>query len=149
MIIVLLAASHILAPEILDHDMTTKEKKTTGVSKLSNQEKAALQRWIDARYEKRKQTWSSENIDKKHPTLSENLHNGQYIRLSDHTLWRVRPQDVPVVQGWITPAEITVTQSDDSHYPYKLTNTVTGSSIHAKKVKSVPAEKIRKSHLGK
>lgn len=144
MMIFLLAAAHLLSPEILDQDMTTKEKKVTGVSKLSNQEKAALQRWIDSRYERRSSPLS-QDIDKKHPTLSENLRNGQYVRLSDNTLWRVRPQDVPIVQGWITPAEITVAQSGDSDYPSKLTNTVTGSHIFAKKVARMPAEKIQKS----
>jgi hypothetical protein len=76
----------------------------------------------------------------KDPTLQENLKNGSYIRLSDGSLWNIRPNDVPVTQGWITPVEIKVSLSDDHQYPVKLTNTVTGSSVHARKASSVPAD---------
>lgn len=145
MLYVLLAASHILAPEILDHEMTPQEKKLTGVSRLSDKEKAALQRWIDANYEKRDEIVANKEIAKKHPTISENLQSGHYLRLSDNTLWQVRPQDVPVVQGWITPAEVVVSQSGDRQYPTKLTNSVTGSSVFAKKASSVPAQQIQKT----
>ncbi|MBS0625471.1 MAG: hypothetical protein JSS32_05420 [Verrucomicrobia bacterium] len=123
----------LLATETLDYDMTKQERKQTGVYKLSDKEKAALQRWIDNHYEKRSQPLEGA-ISGKHATLQENLQNGKYIRLSDNSLWNVHPQDTPISQGWITPVDILVTQSGDSNYPYKLTNSVTGSSIRARHV---------------
>jgi len=69
--------------------------------------------------------------------LQENLKNGRYIRLSDGTLWNIRPQDTSITQSWITPAEIIVSQSGDPNYPYKLTNSLTGSSVRAQKAQSV------------
>jgi hypothetical protein len=75
------------------------------------------------------------------PILQENLKNGSYIRLSDGSLWNIRPEDAPITQGWITPVEINATPSGDKDYPYTLTNSLTGSSVKAKKVTSVPADK--------
>lgn len=144
MFIFLLAAASLFSPEALDYEMSTQEKKLTGVSKLTDKEKAALQRWIDSRYEKR-EVAVAKNLAEKHPTLSENLKNGNYLRLSDDTLWEIRPQDNALSQGWITPAEIVITQSGDAQYPSKLTNSITGSSVFAKKVEAVPIQTSRKS----
>ena len=143
MFIFLLAAAHALAPEVLDHEMTAEERKLTGIHKLSDKEKSVLQRWIDSHYEKR-EVVVAQKLTGKHPTLSENLQSGQYIELSDNTIWQIRPKDLPISQGWITPAEIIVTQSGDRNYPSKLTNSVTGSSVFAKRVESVPTQKTQK-----
>ena len=75
------------------------------------------------------------------PLLQENLKNGSYIRLSDGSLWNIRPEDTPITQGWITPVEINATPSGDKDYPYTLTNSLTGSSVKARKVQSVPPDK--------
>ena len=131
------AASHMLVAEVLDYDMTKDEKKQTGLYKLTSKEKSALQKWIDAHYEKRAEPLA-QDLTERHATLSENLKNGRYIRLSDNTLWEVRAEDTPISQGWITPVEIIVTQSGDANYPYKLTNSVTGSSLRARKASSMP-----------
>jgi hypothetical protein len=50
----------------------------------------------------------------------------------------VRPEDVPIAQSWITPAEIVVSQSTSAFYPYKLTNKVSGSSILARRAEKLP-----------
>lgn len=136
----LLAAWHILAAETLDIDMTPQEKKQTGIYKLDDKQKAALQQWIDAHYEKRENVLGSGAITGKHPTLSENLMQGRFVRLSDNTLWKIKPEDVPIVQGWITPAEILVSQSSDPFFTSQLTNKLTGSSVYARKVDSLPPE---------
>lgn len=139
MIFALLAAWNIFAAETLDTDMTAQEKKQTGIYKLDDQQKAALQQWINAHYQKKTEEAAAEQpISGKNPTLSENLMNSQYLRLSDNTLWSVRPQDVPIAQGWITPVEILVTQSTNPFFPTKLTNKLTGSSILVRKVDKLP-----------
>ena len=141
----ILIAFHLFAVEVLDAEMSAIDKKTTGVYKLSDKEKAAFQHWIDAHYQKRPETADSSTspqpiIKGVHPTLSENLKNSQYLRLSDGTLWNVRPEDVPLAQAWITPVEIIVSQSTNPFYPYKLTNKVSGTSILARKVESLPPQ---------
>ncbi|MES2274277.1 MAG: hypothetical protein V4487_08825 [Chlamydiota bacterium] len=130
-------AFSLLAAEALDFDMTPDEKKKTGINKLSDKEKASLQNWIDNNYAKRNQPIQKGVVER--GTLQENLKSGRYLRLSDGSIWNIHPGDISVTQGWITPVDIIVTQSSDSNYPYKLTNSVTGSSVRAKKVESIPA----------
>jgi len=135
----LLAA--VLAVEAIDLEMTPQEKKKTGVYKLRDQEKAALQQWIENRYEKRQEPLAQNIEPTTKPSLSENFYNGRFLKLSDGTLWNVRPQDTAISQSWITPVEVIITQSQDSVYSYKITNTLTGSSVLAKKVSSLPTTK--------
>ncbi|MDE3046481.1 MAG: hypothetical protein KGJ02_07545 [Verrucomicrobiota bacterium] len=136
----LILALFILAAEILDHEMTSQEKKETGVYKLSDKQKAALQEWIDIHYEKRQTPLATRSPHKNRPTLSESLLNGSYIRLSDGSLWNVRPQDTPFTQSWINAVEIIISPSNDKEYPYKLTNSLTGTSIYARKADHLPSK---------
>ena len=131
MFLAILAASTIISSQAFEADMTPQEKKQTGVQKLSEKEKAALQNWIDNNYQKRVEPIGGTQEE---GTLQENLKNGNYIRLSNGSLWNIHPKDTPITQGWITPVEITVTSSGNADYPFKLTNTLTGSSVRARKV---------------
>ncbi|HSX38670.1 MAG TPA: hypothetical protein VLE95_07565 [Chlamydiales bacterium] len=138
-----IAASHLFGAELLDQEMSAQDQKTTGLYKLTSPEKAALQQWINAHYQKK-----TENTVSTTPsttptkggvlTLSENLMSSQYLRLSDGTLWNVRPEDVPIAQGWITPVEIQIGQSSHPFYPFKLTNKVSGSSVLTRKANALP-----------
>jgi hypothetical protein len=136
MMILLLAT--LLAVEVIDLDMTPQDKKSTGVFKLRDKEKARLQQWIDSHYEKRAQPLAQKPPILVKPMISENFYNGKYIRLSDGSLWNIRPQDTPITQGWITSVEIIIEPSQDPDYPNKLTNTLTGSSVLAKKATELP-----------
>lgn len=127
----LILSTILLGAQTLDFEMTPDEQKKTGVSRLSKKEKEALQSWIDDHYEKRAVPLASAIPEK--GTIQENLKNGQYIRLSDGSFWNIHPKDTSITQSWITPAEVVVSQSGDANYPYKLTNTLTGSSVRAKK----------------
>ncbi len=125
-----------------DSGMSAEEMRQTGVAKLSAQEKMALETWIETRYSKKLVAQNS----KKTPVLEENLKNGSLIRLSDNSLWEINPTDTPITQGWITPVQIKVTSSDDSAYPYNLTNTLTGSTVKARKPldkPSTPANQVK------
>ncbi len=114
--------------------MSVDELKETGVSRLSPQEKMALEEWIEEHYDKKLTTQNS----KQGPVLQENLKNGRYIRLSDNSLWEIHPSDTPITQGWITPVQIKVSAANDTAYPYQLTNTLTGSSVRARKPVNPP-----------
>lgn len=76
----------------------------------------------------------------KAPVLQESLNNGHYIRLSDNSLWEIDPKDTALTQSWITPVEIIISPSQDPNYPYQLTNTLTGSTVHAKRVTNLPGK---------
>ncbi|HEX2582712.1 MAG TPA: hypothetical protein VHL30_01200 [Chlamydiales bacterium] len=120
----------VLAAAAFDADMSSQEKKNTGIYKLSDQEKTALQEWVDNSYNKPSK--------KNNPSLMENLYNGSYIRLTDNSTWNIRPQDRAIAQGWISQVEIVITPSGNTEYPSKLTNSVSKSSVLAKKVDSLP-----------
>jgi hypothetical protein len=132
----------LLAAQTLD--MTAEDQQNTGLSKLTEEEKGALEAWIDLRYVRHGEPMAQvaiaqTKVKQKNPILQDVLNNGRYIRLSDHSTWEIDPQDTPISQGWITPVEIIVAAaSDRSTYPYTLTNSLTGSSIHARKASSVP-----------
>jgi hypothetical protein len=127
MFAVWIVAASLLAA--IESEMTPQDVAKTGISKLSGAEKTALQEWIDHHY------WKKLKRNKKEPgpILQENLQNGRFIGLSDHSIWEILPADTPITQSWITAVEIKIEPSSDSDYPYKLTNTLTGSSIKAKK----------------
>jgi len=134
----ILLLATLLAVETIDLDMNPQDKKNTGVFKLRDKEKATLQQWIDSRYEKRAQPLAQKPPILAKPMITENFYSGQYIRLSDGSLWNIRPQDTPITQGWITSVEIIIEPSQDPDYPNKLTNTLTGSSVLAKKATELP-----------
>ncbi len=130
----LLLAISLIAAQSIDYEMSAAERKQTGIGKLTEKEKAELQNWVDNHYSKRVEPLQQKPAGQ--GTIQENLKNGRYIRLSDGTLWSIHPQDTPITQSWITPVEILVTQSGDPAYPYKLTNSLTGSSVRAQKATS-------------
>ena len=133
----LIAFFSLFAAQTLDYEMNRQQQKDTGVYKVSEKQKASLQQWIDSHYAKREEPLAIANAAAP-AVLQENLQSGRYIRLSDRTTWEINPEDTLITQSWITPAEILVSQSGDPVYPYKLTNSLTGSSVKAQKVTSVP-----------
>ena len=78
------------------------------------------------------------------PLMQENLKNGHYVRLSDDSLWEIDPADTSITQGWITPVEIVVTPSKDAAYPFTLKNSLTGSTVRARKAQKVATPTPRK-----
>ncbi len=114
-------------------DMSQDQQKNTGLDKLTDKEKMALQEWISQNYAQKPGSSKSAN-----PSISEVLGNGQYVKLTDGTIWKINPSDTPITQGWITPVDIIVTKSGDPNYPYTLTNSLTGSAVRAQSVKEIP-----------
>lgn len=129
MLILLLAA----ALTTFDSKMSDEELQTTGISRLSIPERRALEEWIEDHYEQK--TVASNK--QKDPQIQENLKNGHFIRLTDNSLWQIDPCDTPITQGWITQVDIHIGKSSDETYPYLLTNSLTGSSVKAKKISRI------------
>lgn len=124
----------------IDDVMSPSDAKKTGVNKLTPQEKQALMEWVN-RYSAGG-TVAGGNGN--YPSISEVLGGGNYVRLSDGTLWKINPADTPITQGWITPVGIIVSENTgDSIYPFKLTNSLTGSSVRAQAATSLPEYLIK------
>src|SRR3989344_9704455 len=143
MTFVLLATIHLLAATTFDAAMTPQEKKSTGVYKLTEKEKESFQQWLDTNYQKKANQQAAKPsavVSSNLPTLSENLMNSKYLKLSDDTLWNIRPEHVPSAQGWIAPVPIEVGHSTNPFFPVKLTNKVSGSSVMARKADRLPKE---------
>lgn len=129
----------LLAVQVLDVEMTPAEQKQTGISRLSEKEKGELQSWIDQHYARRAEPLAQKTVPASSKAmLQDNFNNGTYLRLSDGSIWNIRPSDIPLSQSWITPVDIHISQSGDPTYPYKLTNSITGSSVLARKVDKLP-----------
>jgi hypothetical protein len=79
------------------------------------------------------------------PVLQQSINSGHYIQLSDNSLWEISPSDTIITASWITPVEITIESSGNKAYPYKLTNTLTGSSVLARRATNLP-EKTTPTH---
>lgn len=73
------------------------------------------------------------------PTIQETSADGRYIHLSDNTWWEIAVKNRPITQSWITPVEIIVGSSGDADFPYSLTNSLTHSTVSAKKLEEAPS----------
>lgn len=120
----------------LEQQMSPAEQKKTGICKLNKKEKIALQKWMDQMSTQK--TATKPSVKQKNLFLHDNLLNGSLIRLSDNSLWEIDPKDTLITQGWITPVDIFIHSSQDPIYPFILKNSLTGSSVKAKKTVETP-----------
>ena len=123
----------VLAAALTFDAMSEEELKQTGLSKLSLEERVQLREWIEDHCSKKVVVQNKTA----RPVLQEVLKGGKYVRLSDHSLWEIDPQDTPITQSWITVTEIKAKESGNQEYPYTLTNNLTGSVVKARRVQKV------------
>jgi len=64
--------------------------------------------------------------------VSENIDGGRIIKLEDGSLWEISPIDRIDTMLWLPTEDITVVESDNPLYPYKLINTDAGDAVEAK-----------------
>ncbi len=77
---------------------------------------------------------TSNSYSKKEVTISQVVNQGQFLILSDNSVWKIKPSFWIISGSWIMPIVITVeTSSSDSEYPYHLKNNFTNETIQAKK----------------
>ena len=65
--------------------------------------------------------------------ISLNLSGGKFIQLQDGTLYEIAPTDIEISSLWLTPVPITVSQSNNTTYPFILKNTQNNTQVSAKK----------------
>lgn len=119
------------AAKSLDQLMPSDIQRRTGVVNLTKKQKEALAHWLSENLPEDEQAPSrtAERL-----TLSENLHGGKIIRLSDGSTWEVNPRDVSRAQVWLFPFPIRIEKNDSSTYPYRLVNANTNKYIRVRKV---------------
>ncbi len=134
--------------QTLDTHMSPQEHKESGVHKLTPEEKKSLQQWINRNHYVRP---GAKRYDKTYPEVSEVIGNGAYVKLSDGSIWQIHPSDRLLTQSWISAAAITVEKNGSSTYGFTLKNNLTGSSVRAEKVSTIPKymEHSRSKHFHK
>jgi len=123
----------------LDKLMTTQEQERTGIKKLTKSEREALELWLT--------NWTLEVLAKAKSSsgqtyvgvggdhwVSKNIDSGRFIKLEDGSLWQISPIDRINTMLWLVVDEITVVESNNPLYPFKLINTDNGDTAEAKLV---------------
>ena len=136
-IVLCLTAISILAADsssqglLLDQLMTKDEQARTGVSKLSQGERAALEQWLI------KFAVTSANLGKTQPSamvpkssgydglgqkhwVKTRTEGGALIQLEDGSLWQIAPLDKIYTALWLPIQNVVVAQSDNPQFPFKL-----------------------------
>lgn len=127
----------VLAKRItLNQVMSPEEQQATGVSRLSKQERDALEGWLT----EWALTWlnqapetmevSSSFTDfareKEKRAVTRVISNGTQLQLNDDSVWAIYSVDVQEVRNWLPKDPVDVSRSGDYAYPYLLTNQSTG-----------------------
>jgi len=121
-------------------EMNEKDLRKTGAYKLSPSEQNELKNWISENYSP-KETQTNPRITtsyKQLPSISGVTSDGNFVKLDDDTNWQIFPEDTPISSGWLTPSPIKVEYSGEGDYPYTLTNTITESTVRARKITHIP-----------
>jgi hypothetical protein len=82
----------------------------------------------------------SENLSADYVVDSEHwieavMDDGNLIKLEDGSLWKVSPTDVAESALWLPVTSVTVIDSDDPNYPYKLVNTDDNEAVEAQLIR--------------
>ncbi len=117
----------------LDSMMTAQEKKITGYSSLTPEEKKHLNYWISEHF-----TISPDTLGHTPLSLNINIDNGRELILSDGTHWDIAPEDQKISSLWLTPFPLEITPTDSKEYPFLLHNLTTEEKVKAKEAPSMP-----------
>ncbi len=113
----------------LDDVMSRTKQKNTGVYNLNHNQKLLLEDWINDTFvlKHAPQPAKPANL-----TITENMAEGQAIKLSNGMIYEVSPDDVPVAMTWLFAFPITIEEGDDPNYPLQMTNMNTNVSINVR-----------------
>ena len=73
--------------------------------------------------------------------VSENIDGGARLQLSNGDMYDIHSDDRNISGGWLLPSNVKITPTKDPNYPVMITDTVTNTSVRAKKFDpSVPPQ---------
>ena len=138
----------------LDKLMSKDEQTATGVSKLSASEREALEVWLTnfaLRAMQAAQNMPPQNVPAQKPGqarpapavgpyagvnmrhwIKNVVERGQTIQLEDGSIWQINPFNKVDAILWMAVERITVVDSGNALYPYKLINSDSKSTAEAK-----------------
>lgn len=126
-----LVSSPLTALIFLDEVMSKEEQRKIGLDELSHRQRRALEEWLNdnvlLKTAREKQIHSQNDV-----YVTEIINQGQQIRLSDNSLYEIAPEDWAKATSWIIAATVKVTPTEDSYYPWKITNPISGLSVNAR-----------------
>jgi len=108
--------------------MSIEDQTTTGVIRLTQEQKMALAKWIvdHGCYKKEEDTIHALKV-------SLNVEGGRLIQLSDNSVYEIAPKDREITSTWISAIPIKVESSNDASYPFYLKNLNSGVRVLAKR----------------
>ena len=134
---------HILGVIQLSDVMTPGEQQKTGISKLSYEQKKQLENWLNDKFVLKQVAVSPTTppmpagpippASLKDLYVSENLDGGGKLQLSNGDTYEIHPDDRDVSAAWLLPSNVTLTPSKNPDYPFIITNTVSQTSVKARK----------------
>ena len=74
--------------------------------------------------------------------ITENLHGGRVLRLSDNSIWEVAPEDINYTQLWVTPFRVKIDYTGNQEFPYTLTNETSQTSVRVRHVETMNPEDL-------
>lgn len=120
-----------LIPSINDI-MSLEDQKTTGVIRLTQEQKKALAEWFvkHGYYEMQAKVNYNHVL-----TISINIGGGQKIVLSDNSVWEVAPEDQELASGWLGSNPVEISPSENKDFPFLMTNVRNRNAIKVRKSK--------------
>jgi hypothetical protein len=129
--------------------MSKEEQAATGISKLSDTERAALEAWLTSFVVRAMQAGQNTAAPKAASAapgapagpyaglnarhwIKAVVERGQTIQLEDGSLWQLNPFNKVDAILWLITERITVIESENALYPYKLINSDSKSAAEAK-----------------
>ncbi len=118
-----------LTPSINDI-MSLEDQKSTGVIRLTQEQKKALAEWFvkHGYYQMQADVNYNQAL-----TVAINVSGGEKIVLSDNSVWDVAPEDQSTAAGWIGSIAVELSASTNAAYPFNMTNMKTRVTIKVKK----------------
>lgn len=119
----------------LNSIMSPTDQKKTGVHKLDKDERQELENWLK-NYNATKNPAQAQAIENFEPFIAKltiNARGGEFLILDNDSVWAIDPDDTVVSSGWLSPVPISVTLVEQTEYPFRLTNQLSGQDVGAKK----------------
>jgi len=125
----LLFCSALFAGDPMAQFMTQEEQDRTGVSKLYTAHKEELAQWMDSH---------GKNGTVDSLTLRLNIKDGEYLQLSDGSVWQIAPCCQKIASSWLTAEKVQISRSDSPKFPYYIINQKTGERVMAHHLSRLP-----------
>jgi hypothetical protein len=136
------AAQTINTTPSLNQIMTPDDQQKTGIDKLTPDERAQLEIWIQTYTQSKVASLQQKTTKAKKASmkpsfgvLTINVRGGQFLILMDSSVWEVAPDDIFTSSAWLSSIalEITYDTSDpNAYFPFIIKNQYSGLTVHAR-----------------